>query len=180
MSMSWAIVCRLLLCGIFLLDQDSINIFLGVVMECITSIGTGNPLGIYQCVMVGHTWHSSKDFHLQHCCKIQYKGIGKVAYALHWMLEHGVPLHPDPFIPSYDFYGRERNIYFLYWHWHYVLTFLTTWQIENLKMISWCFRWLTLTKDAIGAGSDCADCVCWVTTNHKHYHHYHFGFPIRK
>merc|ERR1711944_123178 len=54
-----------------------------VVMECITSIGSGNPLGIYQCVM-----------------------------------------------------------------------------------------------DAIGAGSDCADCVCWVTTNHKHYHHYHFGFPI--
>ena len=28
------------------------NNLAGVVMECITSIGTGNPLGIYQCVMV--------------------------------------------------------------------------------------------------------------------------------
>ena len=33
-------------------------------------------------------------------------------------------------------------------------------------------------KDAIGAGSDCADCVCWVNTNHKHHYYYHFGFPM--
>merc|ERR1711973_713618 len=27
---------------------------LSVVMECMAAIGTGNPLGIYQCVMVNH------------------------------------------------------------------------------------------------------------------------------
>ena len=92
----------------------------------------------------------------------------------------------DPFIPSYDFYGSERNIYFLYGHWHYILTskdleneFLINWQIEKCKndnMMHWMIDFKY--KDAIGAGSDCADCVCWVNTNHKHYHYYHFGFPM--
>ena len=123
-------------------------------MECITSIGTGNPLGIYQCVMVGHIWHSSKYFHLQHFSAANPMVWPRQRCLCHTLdfgirssspSEFRIPLFPHmTFMGARGIFTSSMDIDIIYWHQKTLkMNSLSIDKLKNVKMITWCIGWLT-------------------------------------
>ena len=86
------------------------------------------------------------------CCKIQWQGIGNVAYAIPWILGYEVSLHLFwiPLFPHMTFMGARgiftssMDIDIIYWHQKTLkMNSLSIDKLKNVKMITWCIGWLT-------------------------------------
>ena len=85
-------------------------------------------------------------------CKIQWQGIGNVAYAIPWILGYEVSLHLFwiPLFPHMTFMGARgiftssMDIDIIYWHQKTLkMNSLSIDKLKNVKMITWCIGWLT-------------------------------------
>ena len=125
MSMDGVIVWRFLFCGIFCWIKREFTSFKVWSWSALPRLAQGTPsastnalwlviFGTLRKIFTCNTFLLQNPMarHRQRCLR----------HTMDFGVRSFSPSILDPFIPSYDFYGSERNIYFLYGHWHYILT----------------------------------------------------------